>query len=302
MKKYLITGATGLVGSHLISQLSEDHELYLVSRSFPSPVHPAALRAHQIQASLTESDFTQYFPPKIDSVVHLAQSSHFRHFPDQANDLFAVNVFATVQLLDYARRAGAKTFILASTGGVYGSGPSPFAEQTILQANGTLGFYPMSKLCAEMAARHYETFMNIVILRPFFIYGPHQKKEMLITRLINSVIEGKPIRLLGNEGIRINPVHVDDVVVAIHRALGLIQSAVINIAGPDHLSLRGIAEIIGELTDKAPVYEYETSLASQDILGDIQKMTELLGAPKVPFKEGAASYLRSLESTLSMRI
>jgi nucleoside-diphosphate-sugar epimerase len=58
---------------------------------------------------------------------------------------------------------------------------------------------------SEIIAENYAPYMNIVILRFFFVYGPRQNTTMLIPRLIRSIKEGNPIILQGSNGIRINP-------------------------------------------------------------------------------------------------
>ena len=60
-----------------------------------------------------------HLPSHIDGVLHLAQSHAYRDFPAGAVDMFRVNVASTASLLEYARRAGASRFYLASTGSVY---------------------------------------------------------------------------------------------------------------------------------------------------------------------------------------
>src|SRR4030042_288576 len=114
-------------------------------------------------------------PKSIDAVIHLAQSEHFREFPMHAESIFKVNTASTLRLLEYARQAQVKIFVLASSGGIYGHGDEGFREDQPIEAKDDLGFYLGTKLCAEIIAENYSSFMNIVILRFFFIYGPRQR-------------------------------------------------------------------------------------------------------------------------------
>ena len=66
----------------------------------------------------------------------------------------------------------------------------------------------------------YQGEFVVVILRFFFVYGPGQSNEMLIPRLVKSVREGQPIALDGLDGLRINPVYVEDAVRAVVSASG----------------------------------------------------------------------------------
>jgi nucleoside-diphosphate-sugar epimerase len=128
--------------------------------------------------------------------------------------------------------------------------------------------------------------MNVIMLRFFFVYGPGQKRTMLIPRLIDSVKNGTPITLQGSDGIRINPTYAGDAASAIKSALDLTDSQKINVGGPDILSLRQIGEMIGDMVEKDPVFTVQNELKPKNIIGDIQKMTKLLGAPTTSFREG----------------
>ena len=82
-----------------------------------------------------------------------------------------------------------------------------------------LGFYLSSKLCSEIIADNYSSFMNIVSLRFFFVYGPRQSETMLIPRLIKNIKNGDAITLQGPDGILINPTYVSDAAEVVARSL-----------------------------------------------------------------------------------
>jgi UDP-glucose 4-epimerase len=109
---------------------------------------------------------------------------------------------------------------------------------------------------------------------------------MLVPRLVQSVREGRPITLQGQDGIRINPTHVTDAVSAIANALTLKSSQKINVGGPDVLSLRQIGEVIGQAVGREPLFQIDEETPPRHLVGDIQKMTRLVGASQVHFAEG----------------
>ena len=98
-------------------------------------------------------------------------------------------------MLDYAREAGAKKFIYASSGGVYGSAQHSFSETATLPANGENGFYISSKLCSGVLAENYKISGCNYIAVLFFVYGKKQKSTMLMPRLLANVKDGKPVTL-----------------------------------------------------------------------------------------------------------
>jgi nucleoside-diphosphate-sugar epimerase len=285
-KTILITGATGLIGSHLLRTFGPEDTVYAFSRKGSVPIGPRTL-----PIDLGQSWSIEELPDGVDTIVHLAQSNHYRDFPLRTEDVFTVNLVSTVKLLDYARVTGVKQFVLASSGGVYGAGVNSFSEDEAITAKGELGFYIGTRLCSELLSECYSAFMNVVCLRFFFAYGPAQRPQMLVPRLVDSVRTGRVIKLRGESGLSINPVYVADAVSAVRRAMSLPGSHKVNVAGPEVISLRRMAEAIGATIGKTPVFEIEPAASSQDLIADIAKMTTLLGAPATRFEDGLRRYL-----------
>src|SRR5205814_2290751 len=96
------------------------------------------VRWHTVDLSQPD---TAVLPRQTDAVVYLAQSEHFRDFPRRAHDIFSVNVLGVQSLLEYAKTAGCRTFVLASSGGVYQPSNSALKETMDVTARSTLGFY-----------------------------------------------------------------------------------------------------------------------------------------------------------------
>ncbi|WDZ96601.1 NAD(P)-dependent oxidoreductase [Herbaspirillum sp. WKF16] len=282
MKKLLLTGASGLIGSHFIKKLAGTCEVHAISRS-PQP--PEAGVTWHLMDLRRELDCSQ-LPESIDTVVYLAQSEDFRDFPAKAQDVFRVNTEQMLAFLDYAQRAGAQRFIYASSGGVYGTGSDGFSEDFAIPASGNLGFYLSTKLCAEILAENYRPYMHIISLRFFFVYGAGQKRSMLVPRLVDNVRNGVAIKLQGADGIMINPTHVSDAVMALQAALSLEGFHKINVAGPEVLTLKGIAKIIGDRLGVAPVFEHDMQVTPANLIGDIENMKKHLNTPSRHFAAG----------------
>jgi UDP-glucose 4-epimerase len=289
-KNCLITGANGLVGSALLPRLLESFNVFSVVRQIPEKRHE---EVNYIVADLSTEWSVNVLPGAVDVVFHLAQSENFRDFPDKAMDIFNVNTYSTLKLLDYASKINVRKFIYASSGGIYGSSDSGFTEETPIVSRDNLGFYLGTKLCSEIIAENYSSHFNVVIIRFFFVYGPEQRKTMLIPRLALNVREGKSVQLQGAEGIKINPIYVDDAAEALMKCLELPRSHKINIGGTEVLSLKSICDIIGEELGRKPNYEV-TPAEPLHIFGDVSKMEKLLGRPKIPFREGVRKLIRGL--------
>jgi UDP-glucose 4-epimerase len=284
LKKCLITGASGLIGSHLLTALHGEWELLTASRR--RPVAPPGVAVAWYPVDLAAEWDPRELPQWIDAVVYLAQSERFREFPEAAEDVFRVNTLSALRLLEYARTAGARSFVFASSGGVYGSGAGDLSEDLEISAKDDLGFYLSTKVCAEILAANYVPFMNVQLLRFFFVYGPGQRRSMLIPRLVESVQEGRPIVLQGRDGIRINPTYVSDAVAAVGSSLQLEGSHKINVAGPDALTMREVGDTIGRVVGRDPVFDVQEGAEPKHIVGNVARMTELVGAPKVSLERG----------------
>jgi nucleoside-diphosphate-sugar epimerase len=219
-------------------------------------------------------------PDSISGVVHLAQSRRYREFPEGAVDVFEINSAATVRLLDYCRRAGGEHFVYASSGAVYAAGEQPVHEDDE-PAPGNL--YGVSKLTAELALAQFASVMHTAALRFFFIYGPGQR-NMFIPGIVERVMSDAEVTLAGEVGIRVNPVHVVDAAIAVEAALALERSGVFNVAGPDVVSLREIAEMIAAAAEREP--RFANAAPQGDLVADIARMREHLGAPQRGIREG----------------
>jgi UDP-glucose 4-epimerase len=277
VKHILITGANGLLGRSLCRRLIET--CVSITAVVRSPVELPVDGIKYLHINLADIDWIEQLPKRIDVVVHLAQSARFRDFPDSALDVFNVNVASTARLLDYAKTVGVKQFIYASSGGVYGNGSQAFKENTAIVPPGQLGYYLGSKACGEILVQSYASVFQVTVIRPFFIYGPGQNRSMLIPRLMDSISSGRSINLQGAEGIRINPVHVEDASAAVVAALNTRDSATFNLAGYEILTIRQIAEAMGAHLGKQPIFQ-QVEGEPRDFVADISAMRQRLHTPE----------------------
>lgn len=282
-KRLLITGATGLVGQQAVEVLKHSYVIDAIVRKRTISNNEVVVYH---ETDFSSNSLPETLPTKIDAVIHLAQSNNMRAFPQEAIDIFNVNVKATQLLLDYAQRAGASSFILASTGGLYGMSNDHFTENSPIQlSSGDLSYYFRSKYVAENLAVAYSECMSIHILRPFFVYGASQKRSMLLPRLVENVQLGNPIRLQGEAGLLINPVHVRDVVKLIEACLSIPHSQTVNVAGPDIISLKAIVEMMSVRLGKQPIFNYAEGLPVS-IVADNSLMKSLIQRPLITLEDG----------------
>jgi nucleoside-diphosphate-sugar epimerase len=276
--KVLVTGGTGYIGGALIPALLErGHEVVALVRKIPTE---GAGKVNWVACDLATP-----LPelPAVDAIFHLAQANV--PVPQESETMYAVNTVSTLRLLEHARRCGAQRFLLASTGNVYGWGDRPFVESDPLRPQ---RLYPTTKVNSENLVRTYQEHFSTAILRIFSPYGPG-KAARLIPNLINSVREGRAITLRENGRPHLSPIFIDDLIECLCRLLELKGHHTVNLAGDEHVSLRRIAEVAGELCGREPVFETLDERAAGDLTGDNALMKELSGMNSLlSLREGIA--------------
>jgi nucleoside-diphosphate-sugar epimerase len=291
--RILLTGASGFIGRSTAKALRRaGHEVIVVTRGETPKGAQAALRW----------DITQE-PPRaaitFDTVVHLAQSRIYRDFPADARQMFDVNVLGLQRLLDFAASTGAQRFCLISSGTVYEPYDRPLREDEPGTPNSYLG---ASKLAAEVLAKPYAGLFALSVLRLFSPYGLGQEGR-LIPDLIERVREGKTVVVgADGEGLRLAPTHVDDIAGAIVTAVEQSWTGTLNVAAPIDVSIRQIADLIGHLMQRQPVFAKSDrpslrivpelgGLAERYALNRFRKLSDglaaMIGAPReeVPVRE-----------------
>jgi nucleoside-diphosphate-sugar epimerase len=282
--KMLVTGASGFLGAAVLKRARELADVVALRRDDAPP--PMLDGVEWITQDLA-APLSRGLPQKIDVVLHLAQSRRYREFPAGAADVFEINAAATVRLLDYCRSAGGRTFVYASSGAVYGPAPTPLREDSALAPP---GFYGVSKLAGELAVESFRGELRAHALRFFFIYGPGQRQKF-IPELIERVRDQHDIALAGDDGIRVNPVYIDDAAAAVIAMLDHPSGLTLNVAGPQIVSIRQIAEQIGRRVDREP--QFTIGPPQADITADLQRQRDAVGPPQTTFDEGLTRTLAS---------
>jgi nucleoside-diphosphate-sugar epimerase len=281
MSRILITGAAGFIGRRLVSSLCARHELVALVRP-KTPIEKLA-GVHWLEHDLSQPLNQERFPERVDAIIHLAQSRHYREFPEGGKDIFDVNIRSTFQLLEYARRVGVKHFLFASSGGVYGYSYERFVETDPVNP---LNFYLSSKYTSELLIANYQPFFHTLVFRFFFVYGPSQR-GMLIPNLLSKVMDGELITIEGDPGLRINPIYIEDALSVFEPGLNLHTSALFNVAGDEMVTITELVRLIEMVSGKAALIQHKGPNPVGDLVGDNSRLKKVLGVyPGTPLRQG----------------
>jgi nucleoside-diphosphate-sugar epimerase len=235
MKKILVTGNTGLIGSVLVRYLSRLPNVEV--RLFRTPERVRDIYNPRDVAEAVEV---------VDVVFHLAGVLNYRLPSLEA--LQRVNVVGTANLLNAGVAAGVKSFVIGSTQGVYANSdgrPGPFSEDTPLRPKDS---YARSKLESESICRTNAAWKcsNILLLRIATVYGQQSmSRDDVLTAYVRQALQSKKIIVYGS-GKRVRDmVYVGDVAQAMIELVG--HRGVYNIGGGYPYTSAEIAQNVVEL-------------------------------------------------------
>jgi UDP-glucose 4-epimerase len=289
MSTVFVIGANGFIGRHLVRHLAANgSRVFATAR--PGATPQAIANVDWVSTDLAADD-TSAWPTKCDALVYLAQSARWREFRGGAGDVFRVNVTGIHRAAEHARMVGAKQFIHMSSGTVYTQSKEPACEDEAIAINATRSFYAASKLAAEMLLGPYSAFFKVIQLRLFMPYGVGQNEKMLLPLIASKVREGIAIDLHEPDGLKCNPIAVGDVAEAVRWCLLLEGSHTLNLAGPEVLTLRQVAEAIGSVVGRTPLFNTKPESAPV-IVGDTTRLLQVLQwAPPTRFVDGVREWL-----------
>lgn len=234
-------------------------------------------------------------PEETEAVVYLAQSAHYREFPEKADDLFGVNVLGAVRTAQAALHTHCRFFCYASTGNVYAPSFAPLSEDHPVSR---VNPYGLSKVMAEEALQCFSPRLTVLNARIFGVYGPGQT-AMLPYTLLRRIMLNEPISLFltgeqDNNGLRVSFIYNDDLarclLAIVEKALcGDVLPPHINVAGPVPVSIRQMAETMAFLLGREARFEVQTSPRTFDLVADISMLEQFVVPCFTPLENGLRS-------------
>ena len=261
MKKILIVGGGGFIGSVLLKRLAREHSCICFGhdRNYSELRESIAGDVEFVAGDLNDAKLVNEVMGAARAVVHVAGSGG--EVPCLSDPVTAVltHVQGTHQLLQAVMRHRIESFVFASTIAVYGTykaRPMPLTEEMDSRPD---DFYAALKATAEQMlidAGHAQ------ILRLANVYGYgtglHLHSSGVIGKFVEAVLNGKPLQIYGNGSQSIDYVHVDDVAAAFEVALKRPgEQFIYNIGGGQPATIKHLAELTVEIASEL---KYEPKL------------------------------------------
>jgi nucleoside-diphosphate-sugar epimerase len=304
----VVTGCAGFIGSTICDELLARGDRVVGIDCF-TPYYDEAQKRSNLAGALADDRFrlveadlrTAELAPLLDGAdvvfhqaaqpgVRLSWSSGFAEYDSH-------NVLATQRLLEAAVAAGKPRVVYASSSSVYGQAARyPTTEQDLPRPHSPYG---VTKLAAEHLCGLYAANWGLptVSLRYFTVYGPRQRPDMAIHRLIEAGLSGEPFPLYGDGSALRDFTFVGDAVAA-NLAAGAADVApgtVVNVAGGGEISMAELIELVGRVLGReVPVERLDPSPGDVDRTGGtVDAARGALGwAPRTPFCVGVARQAR----------
>jgi UDP-glucuronate 4-epimerase len=301
----VVTGAAGFIGSHLVEALVSSGARVLGLDALTDYYDPSVKKRNLAEigshgsfelrhADLKTADLAELIE-KADVVFHLAGQPGVRgSFAEGFSVYVAENVLVTQRLLEAARAVRTPRIVFASSSSVYGNADRyPASESTVPRPYSPYG---VTKLAAEHLCSLYAANWGLptVSLRYFSVYGPRQRPDMAMSRLVDSALNGTPFPLYGDGGQVRDFTFVGDVVAATVAAgrRDVEPGTVLNVAGGSSASMNEVIDLIAAVAGRAPTVE-RTPAEPGDVHrtgGSIELARAVLGwEPATVLREGLAA-------------
>ena len=257
VKRILVTGGAGFIGSHLSERLlDEGHEVICVDNFFTGAKENIKHLLGNPYFEIIRHDICFPLYTEVDEIYNLACPASPIHYQFDPVQTTKVNVSGSINMLGLAKRLKIRV-LQASTSEVYGDPsvhPQPETYWGNVNTIGQRACYDEGKRCAETLFfdYHRQHGIDIKVVRIFNTYGPrmHPNDGRVVSNFIIQALEGEDITIYGDGSQTRSFCYVDDTVDGIIRMMNTPRGITgpVNLGNPNEISILDLARLIIDLT------------------------------------------------------
>jgi len=310
MKKILVTGGAGFVGSHLCERLlNEGNEVYCLDNFFTGQKKNVVHLLNNPYFELIRHDVTTPFFIETDEIYNLACPASPIHYQHNPIKTIKTSVMGAINMLGLAKRVNAK-ILQASTSEVYGNPlvhPQPESYWGHVNPIGERSCYDEGKRCAEtlFIDYHKQNNVKIKIIRIFNTYGPRMDPNdgRVVSNFIVQALQNQDITIYGKGQQTRSFQYVDDLVEGMIKLMATPDhfTGPVNVGNPNEFTILELAEKVIQLTGSKSKLIYQP-LPSDDPMMRQPDITiakkELDWSPKIQLDEGLIETIKFFESII----
>ncbi|MCQ2284748.1 MAG: SDR family oxidoreductase [Bacteroidales bacterium] len=310
MKKILVTGGAGFIGSHLCEALlNQGNEVICLDNYFTGSKQNIVHLLSNPYFELIRHDVTMPFFIEVDEIYNLACPASPVHYQYNPIKTVKTSVMGAINMLGLAKRIKSK-ILQASTSEVYGdpiTHPQPEEYWGNVNPIGIRSCYDEGKRCAETLFFDYHRQNNVrtKVVRIFNTYGPHMHPHdgRVVSNFIMQALHDEDITIYGDGSQTRSFCYCDDLVRGLIAMMDTDDSVIgpINLGNPHEFTIKQLAEMTIELTGSKSKIVYLPAVADDPTQRQpiINKAKEILGwEPTIELREGlqkTIDYFKNLE-------
>ena len=301
MKKILVTGGTGFIGSAIVKNLLKDHKVTVIDNNTRGSIKRLNLNKKNLKFfNVDIRDKKKVFKSikNQDIVIHLAYINGTKYFYSKPHEILDIAIKGLMNVVDGCIKYKVKELVLASSSEVYQTpGKIPTDEDEMIKIPDILNprySYGGGKILTELVGINYakKYFKRLIIFRPHNVYGSDMGKEHVIPELISKIkkLDAKKLVIQGSGNETRSFIHISDFVKAVRILMKRGKNCnIYNIGTNEEIRIKSLAKLLLKMMGKKKNKIQTSRLkkgSTRRRCPSIKKIKKIGFVPKISIKNG----------------